>query len=469
MTIKLFNNLPESTSRTQTHVLTIPGLKTVNKITVNTGSVTITKIEGDKVTIQVSVGTYTRRVQTGGSYTPSDSKTLSTAYGYAIGESYPSSRSYSSGGYSGTLTVESVNVVGNNNIVTYSGLVTKPASDTRTYTYYYEYDVTVDYVDNSTPTLTLNTANNHTLYENDMFVIDGQASDIDNGNIVSVKYQLSNGQIRVLAVGISDGTSKITFNKQLIFKAGKLFDGETPITDSLTEGIAHQLKVWSEDDQGGKAMEEIRTFFVVPNRPPSLTIDAFTNQTDLINNDTITISGTATDPDGNDVKVSYKLNNGLSTEILSGVAGPWSFDLKLKDLIYGENIIIVEVIDSYNFKFSKTIKPNKIENVTPLLQSDVRYKITPPSGSAKGVLLWIQREAALSVSAEISMTLNGEQEQFVPMTLEGTTALGDTGIVEDEFLSETVSPKENIIVKLNLSRESTNINPAITLISGVLE
>lgn len=55
---------------------------------------------------------------------------------------------------------------------------------------------------NATPTVILNTTEARTLYENDTFTIDGQASDSDNGNIVNVKYQIGAGTVRAIATGI---------------------------------------------------------------------------------------------------------------------------------------------------------------------------------------------------------------------------------------------------------------------------
>jgi len=113
-------------------------------------------------------------------------------------------------------------------------------------------------------------------------------------------------------------------------------------------------------------------------------------QVSLINEDEVLIECKGSDPDGNDIKVSYKLNNGLSVQVYSGPSSRFSFKLKLRHLKAGENTIIVEVVDSYNFKFSKTINLTKSENLTPMLKSTQRYEITPPSGFAKGVLLWVQ-------------------------------------------------------------------------------
>lgn len=328
---------------------------------------------------------------------------------------------------------------------------------------------------NQSPTTTLNTVNNITLYENDSLVIDGQATDADSGNIVNVKYQINGGTTRALATGISTGTNKITFNKSLTFKAGKLYDGETALTDTLAEGTAHQLKVWAEDDQGGKSTEQIRSFYVVPNRPPALKIDEV-KPSGIIDSDKFMISGSCGDPDGNEVLVTYKINGGLAKEIYRGKGAAWDFEVTLKELKVGENAIVVEVTDSYNFKFSKTIKLIKNEVKTPILQSIARYKVMPPSGSAKGIFLWIQHQKGLGVGAEISMTLQNEQERFVEMDYKkdeeenptNTTPIPNTDLVETEFFYETVELKENIVLKLKLSRESADISDSITLISGVL-
>lgn len=320
---------------------------------------------------------------------------------------------------------------------------------------------------NEAPTISLETENNKTLYESDILTVNGSALDRDNGNIVIVRYQINAGTVRAITPGMSDGVTLIPFNKLLTFKSGKLYDGATEISPNLAEGTAHTLKVWAEDDQGGKSVVEERTFFVVPNRAPTLSINPVGEYTDLINNDTLTITGAAVDPDDNNVKVSYKINKGLPTEILAGPAAAFEFKVKLSELEVGENIVIVEVVDSYNFKTSKTIKLNKSENLTPLLKSTQRYEIVPPAGSAKGVLLWVQRDKDLTVNASLSMTGAGEQEVYQPLILSNTAPVNQR-IDEDEYILEAVDPKEKIILKLELSRASAAVNPAITLISGVL-
>lgn len=195
--------LSESTSRAQTQTITVPNLKSINSIRVNTGNVSITSVVGNVVTLSLSGGSSTRSVQTGGSYTPSDSKTATdskTFYGevmYLCGLNktwtiskrenpvVASTLSYNKDGYYGALSLSnSTSVYGDPSLSgtacsengtsssstlsqsgQYSGTVTKPSSDTRTYTYYYQYIVTVDFVDNAAPVVTLKSSGNSTLSE----------------------------------------------------------------------------------------------------------------------------------------------------------------------------------------------------------------------------------------------------------------------------------------------------------------
>lgn len=180
-------NLPESSSRTQTHIVTIPKLKEILSSVTNTGNVTVKKIEGEKVTIEVTGGSYSRYEQRG-SYTPGDSKTISMYPGYTetrkeyyrkqgsswvfwkwVTDPAPSSYVYNVDGYSGTLSSTATTTLvtsesyplppttegfseGEGNLtqyvvrsVMYRGTVTKPAVDNTYYIYYYKYNVTINY------------------------------------------------------------------------------------------------------------------------------------------------------------------------------------------------------------------------------------------------------------------------------------------------------------------------------------
>lgn len=335
----------------------------------------------------------------------------------------------------------------------------------------YQYDNGVNLVlkdvINAAPSITLSTTDSRTLYENDTFGIIGSATDINQGNIVNVKYQINGETVRAISTAISSG-APISFSKILTFKQDKLYDGTTAVTSDLREGSQYVLKVWAEDDQGGKSPEQLRTFYVVPNRPVNLTINPISTTANLINTDALTISGTVSDPDANSVTVKYKIANGSYTQVYSGSGGAFTFNVLLSALSTGANPITIQATDSYGAITSKTLSVAKAENNQPLLTSVARYQIAPINGTAKGVLLWIQREAGdLVVSAEISMVATGATETFVPMTKESTTFVAE-GIEEDEFTFDNVTAVEDIVVKLTLTRTSTASNAGITLISGVL-
>jgi hypothetical protein len=322
---------------------------------------------------------------------------------------------------------------------------------------------------NAIPTITLSTADNQTLYENNPFIINGSASDADNGDTVLVKYKINSGTSETIVASVSDG-SAINYSKTLTFKEGKMFDGTRAVSADLAEGVPHTLTVWSEDDRGGKSANVTRTFTVVPNRAPGLIIDTFTTVSNQINYDTITITGAVTDPEAGNVTVTYALNDGAPVEIHNGAPGNWSIPLQLKSLKTGDNKVVIEATDNFGAKTIKTInKLTKASNAVPLKNSTAMWKITPPVGSATEVLAWIQREIGdLAVDAKISMTNVGEQENFVPLTLNESAPIDET-ITEDEFHYLDAAAKTNIVLKLNISRTDVNSDKSIKLVSGVLD
>ena len=213
-----------------------------------------------------------------------------------------------------------------------------------------------------------------------------------------------------------------------------------------------------------------KSFYVIPNRAPLLSVDAVV-PSGVVDTDKFNISGKASDEDANStLKVTRRINNGNAVEIYSGQGGDWEFDISLGQLKIGENTIVVEVTDNYDAKTSKTIKLNKNNVKTPILHSVARYKINPPAGSAKGVLLFIERDNKLDLKVELSMTLAGEQEQYETLTPEDTAPMSyNDNIVEDTFYYETTEPKENIVLKLSTTRPDDKVNHKIHLISGAVE
>lgn len=110
----------DSSSQAQSKVVTIPNLKTVDGLTVNTGSVNHTK-SGNDVTINVSGGASVRST----SSTPSTNGTGSQTSGV---NSFPATIQYNDGTYSGPIGKNGLSYVISGS---YTPSDTKPVSDSR--------------------------------------------------------------------------------------------------------------------------------------------------------------------------------------------------------------------------------------------------------------------------------------------------------------------------------------------------
>ncbi|MED1904807.1 DUF6273 domain-containing protein [Cytobacillus firmus] len=303
---------------------------------------------------------------------------------------------------------------------------------------------------NANPTVTLEEPDGRTLYEGDTINLSGQAYDTDSGDVVSVKYTINNGAERTLAAGVSNGSAPITYNKTLKFTNSKIVDGATAITDVLAEGAAHTLRVWAEDDKGGKSAIQTRNFHIVANRPPAIQVDAFETKTGMIESESITVSGSVNDPDGNNITLRYKLNGGSFVEVYSGPSGPFSFTLPVSVLVDGANSLTLQAVDSYNFTSQKTYSINRAFNGKALTSAVARYALQPATGVASGLVTWIERDSDAELAAAVSMTDAAEAETFVQMEKTNSVELLE-GITEDEFDRIADSPKEKIALKLTVT------------------
>ncbi|MFS0878039.1 hypothetical protein [Solibacillus isronensis] len=324
---------------------------------------------------------------------------------------------------------------------------------------------------NAAPTLTLSTTDAQTLYENDIFAINGSATDTDSGNVLSVKYSIDGGTARAIIANVSTG-SAMSYAKNLTYKSGILYDGATAITSALSEGSQHTLKVWAEDDKGGKSSEITRSFYVVPNRAATLTLDAFVTRTGLINTDVVNISGKVADLDNGNVIVKYKIGNGAFVQVFNNTVGatptPFNFNVLLADLVDGDNQITIQAVDAYNAITQQVLTIRKNKNEVPMLEAVTYYEITPPNGASDGLQLYIEREVGdLVVAADVFMGAPGQSEVFVPMTLASTANLTN-GNAEDTFSYEHGSDASKIVVRIKMTRSSGASNKAIKKISGVL-
>lgn len=325
---------------------------------------------------------------------------------------------------------------------------------------------------NNTPTINVASPSDaRTLYENDTFSIAGTTTDADSGNVVSVKYSIDGGATQAITASVSSGTA-ISFAKNLVYKSGKLYDGATAITSTLAEGSQHTLKVWAEDDQGGKSTEIIRTFYVVPNRAATLNLDAFVTRAGLIDSDVVNINGTVADLDNGNVIVKYKIGNGAYTQVFNATASatptPFDFNVLLADLVDGANQITIQAVDAYSAVTQQVITLNKTANEEPLKTAVTYYEITPPNGTTDGLQLYVEREVGdLVVTADVFMGDTGAVETFVPMTLESSANLTN-GNVEDTFSYQHSSEAPKAVVRITMTRTSTVTNKAIKKLSGVL-
>ncbi|QQE75732.1 DNRLRE domain-containing protein [Brevibacillus composti] len=172
---------------------------------------------------------------------------------------------------------------------------------------------------NNPPTLTLTSpTDNQTLAEGNALPIQGTAADQDVNDNVVIKYQINNGPIRNAGSGVSDGSTPISFARTLTYSGKRLYDGTTDVVGSdLAENVDHFLKVWAEDDQGGKSAEVTRNFRVIWNRPPTIS----GTDTDLgVISDPPSLTYSVSDPEGQ----SFTITEYLDGEVLrtfSGVAG----------------------------------------------------------------------------------------------------------------------------------------------------
>ncbi|MGQ7276650.1 Ig-like domain-containing protein [Brevibacillus thermoruber] len=323
---------------------------------------------------------------------------------------------------------------------------------------------------NQNPTLTLTSpTDNQTLSEGNQFLVEGSVSDVDYGDVITIKYKINNGTERALYSAVSDGSNPINFSKALIFSGDRLYDGAVDVSGSLAEGVNHTLSVWAVDNQGGQSVLLTRTFTVHHNQGAIITVDPYTpTQAGLIEPDMIALSGSAFDPDNNTITVTGKINNATEEVLLSAVtSGNWTFSFPVSSLKTGDNTITIKATDQFGKETLKTFKINKTEQKTPLLQSVARYKIIPPLGTAKEILAWLKREKGdLDVETEASFTDAGQPETYVPAVKSSVDLSHD--IAEDEFVVSVDTAKPEIVLKQTFTRTDTNSTQAATSLVGVI-
>ncbi|WP_312907883.1 S-layer homology domain-containing protein [Tissierella praeacuta] len=275
----------ESTTRDRSKTVIIPNLKSIVSVETNTGKANHS-INANNVTINVSGGA-ARKVQIGGNYTPASSKTETTTRtgtarrrmdtgtdtGFA-----PSSISFNSGGYSGILSQTSFDWTGplgwssdgeywtRSWKAYYSGIVTKPAVDTRTYDNYYSYTATIKYIDNADPKLELSLPVENSYFGKEVgyniISIQGNVKDIDIDDEISIKYNIFDKKNNK---NLTEHTEK--FIKNIPKSNGDIheFNYILNVDDTIPDG-EYILKIITEDNNGGKVEKDIN--IAVDKTPP---------------------------------------------------------------------------------------------------------------------------------------------------------------------------------------------------------
>lgn len=364
-------NFPQSTSQSQSTVVTIPNLYSISSVTANTGS-TSYSINGNNVTIYVSGGSssststssttasasvtssspsfsdyyyyssggYSGNIPKNGGYSstvtggsPASSIPISTSwvnvctlttndngYYYDDGGNNPAPGSiyYNDGTYSGTMTKGSVSSSSSSSTWTtkegsktihwtktintytaqFTGTATKP--DTRTYsysqsyygtvygstTYYYSYNVTVNYITNDSPALSIISPTANGKYG--ISIIPSVSVSDPNGDTLTCKYYIDSIVKETKTISNTATAQTVSFN--------------TLDIKTLTEGL-HAFKFEVNDGIAPVVSQTINA--QIDNNTPYLGTISFISDAS-----SITISGTATDSMSGMNSLPYKYSLG---------------------------------------------------------------------------------------------------------------------------------------------------------------
>jgi Glycine rich protein len=238
---------------------------------------------------------------------------------------------------------------------------------------------------NQQPTVTLTTADGQVLTEGATLQVEGSAMDYDVDNNVLVKYRINSGPTRNLASGVSDGIAPILFARALTYRNKRIWDGVTDVIGvDLVEDAEHILRVWAEDDQGGKSAEVIRKFRVVWNRPPE--ISGENGDLGILEMAPV-VTYSVSDPEGNAFTVVEKIN-GVELRSYPGEPGREErFEIPLDTWLRLEpgvlHTISLEATDSDGGKSTRTYTFTRFED-------EISFEIEVPwttDAAAKRILL----------------------------------------------------------------------------------
>lgn len=316
---------------------------------------------------------------------------------------------------------------------------------------------------NNPPTITLDVQQNQVYYEGSTLNIAGKAKDTDVNDAVIVKYKIGSANERILTTQASQG-KEFDYGKVLTFTKSRFYDGETPVSDVLLAGNTYQLQVWAQDDKGAKSAIETRNFTVVPNRKPLIhvtelpTLEGGTGITEL------SIKGTVNDPDGDDVTLTYKLNDGKETPLVV-VEEAFEIDFTVEQLRVGVNNFTIIARDEYEALTTATVQinVNKVSGGTEHIKKVVVFDIDMQGKETDGAVLWIRRPFTddTNYTASISTVEPDAVESYKGMDKVTQVVQGHN---RDQFTGKSDTKGSKVSIKLDIEGEGN-----VTMIQGVIK
>ncbi|MFG0215861.1 DNRLRE domain-containing protein [Brevibacillus porteri] len=168
------------------------------------------------------------------------------------------------------------------------------------------------------PTVTLaSPLDNIELTEGQTYTVSGSVVSKSAGAVIIVNVVFTGGTKPITSY-ISDGSTPHSFSKTYTYKNKQLFDGNTPVSGILPEGVNLRCIVIPKDESTSlSGVAEVRNFTVKYNMPPVI---SGTNQDLGAVMQIPSVNYSATDPEGNTFTFSEYLN-GKQIRSFAGVAG----------------------------------------------------------------------------------------------------------------------------------------------------
>jgi len=316
---------------------------------------------------------------------------------------------------------------------------------------------------NNRPTITLNVKDNETYYEGSTLNISGTAEDKDVGDAVIVNYKIADSRERVIATVVSDA-KPFDYGKVLTFTKSRFYDGNTAVTDTLVEGQTYTLEVWAQDNKNVLSPVQTRKFKVVPNRAPLIEVTKTPALEGGSLTQDLTIEGKVNDPDGDDVRLTYRLNGGKETPI-NVSDDTFLIDFKLGSLRVGRNTFLIIARDEYDAMTTREVEVtiNAVKSDVTHIKSKLYYKVDTAGVETDGILMWLRRPLGDDTDYKASLSIGdpASAESYEPMNKTTSIVQGHN---RDEFTGTSTKGSD---VRIKLEFEGSEA--PVEMIQGVIK